>query len=99
MAARLPRGAARPCAAKCVAGISRASWPSVSSPSELARRRAGSMVITTARRPASAPQSAIEAATVVFPDAAAPGRDDDPVPLDQLAQRHDDLERGRAAAS
>src|SRR5947208_3301395 len=67
MAARLPRGAARPCAAKYVAGISRASLPSVSSPSELARRRAGSMVITTARRPPSAPQSAIEAATVVFP--------------------------------
>src|SRR5207249_2964946 len=34
-----------------------------------------------------------------LPDATAPGRDDDPVPLDQLAQRHDDLERGRAAAS
>src|SRR5207244_717177 len=67
MAARLPRGAARPCAAKYAAGISRASLPSVSRPSELASRRAGSIVITTARRPASAPQSAIDAATVVFP--------------------------------
>ena len=59
---------ASPCAAEQLRrGISCGALPSVSSPSEVASRRAGSMVRTTVRRPWSAPHSASDAATVVFP--------------------------------
>src|SRR6266403_1831877 len=66
IAASEPR-ATTPWRARTAGSTARGSSPSAPTPSESASRRAGSIVSTTARRPRSAPQSAIAAAVVVLP--------------------------------